>query len=481
MIRSLLKDSAVYGVSGAASRAVSAILAIALVRYLAREDYGRLDVLQSLLMIITVVVTLGVPSGVARSYFEALQEGHRERLAGAGLSIGIVSWLASALVLAPMVYFGGSGVWRVEEVVAVFASVLPTVMLAYLLLFFRLDKRPRAFAVVAVGSVITTTVIVLICVIGLGFGVAAVFWTICASKGVWAVVAARMQPFRVLPRLDWFYTKAILAFGVPLVPTAFAHWAQLHSNRFFIVGALGSSAVAVFGFAAQISLIATLANEAFQNAWLPRLIEGLQNDETRKNSARVFDLYIVAMFTLAATAGAAGPLIVHLVARPSYAEAGHLIAFLMCGTTWLGTAPILGVGTSAMRKTYLNLVPWGIGAGLNLLLLWLGLERFGLFAAGVAYLAGSLTVALTTLAISTRLYPIAFRPRMLILAAVSSILLPFALLVTPAAGSFAATIALRLLVAVVWSAALVLFGLNKPEKEKLMRILRKIIPAHARS
>ena len=423
LLRSLMSDSALYGVGAIASRFVEFLLIPLYTRMFTPAEYGLLDLLLTTSAVLFVVSELQIVSGVARGYYEAEQKGRLPQLIGTALALYFVNALAwAALGAGAFALAGadlGAGVgWGL--VVPVLAVLLPRQVFGLLQLVLRFERRPREFVALSLADVVTSGALSLLLIVGLDLGIAGALWGLAASKALWSLVALARRR-----RLGWGVVgaaaRAVLGYGVPLVPAVLAKWGQNYANRYLLLAQLSLFDVGLFGLAVRLAAVVAIADTAFRQAWDPMAAKMFGEEGREPVFARTLHLYLAAAFCVCTVLAAFGRDIVALVSGREYAGAGTLVGFLAFGLLWNGAANLLASGNAWARRTYWNALGFGAGVAVNLGLLAWAAPRWGLLAAGATYLAGALVAAALVTATAQRHHPIPYRLGWIAAAAAASV------------------------------------------------------------
>jgi O-antigen/teichoic acid export membrane protein len=479
LIRRIARDSFTYGIAGTASRFVSALLVPIYVRLFGPEQYGQLELLLAAYTILLLVSGLQVESGVAREYYEAKQAGRLSLLIGTGISLYLVSWI---VVAGCVLYFRVAGIGQEllggSHVYAILVLLLPAQLLGLAMLRYRFERRAALFGTIAVGDIISSGLLTIAAVRFFGMGVEGALWAQVCSKVGWCIFAFSPQGSDRSPAWSRSEGRAILSFGLPLVPSVLATWGQTYANRFLLAAHLPLAAVGVFGLAAKVAMVLALVNTAFSNAWLPYVIENARKPGGKEQVARLFDLYLWGAIVVAFGIMALAPLLIAVIAPPEYSAAVDLVGFILMGLVWVGAHPILGAGLLIARKSYWNAPVFVIGAGVNLGVLWLLVPRYGVLAASASYLLGAVISGVLFYFLSRKIERIPFRRRAVVAGLLLTFFSPlfwyFIRTGEPSIGDLLVMVPLRLSIALLLSTLAFFFILGREERWRLLAFLREI-------
>jgi O-antigen/teichoic acid export membrane protein len=368
-----------------------------------------------------------VESGIARGFFEAKRTNQEHVLVGTGLIIkgfGVTLWVLLSVLIFEF-FIKGYDVVSWLHVFPLLIALLPIQIVGIWQLLLRLQLRPRTFVLLSTGDIITSAVFNILAVVVLGWGIPGVLWGLFLSKLLWGVVGAFFLKGCYLLVWNSGFAKDILIYSLPLVPAILTKWTQNYANRFILVALLSLAQVGLYSLAVKLASVLALVDTAFRMAWDPYALQIMGQPDSEKKYARMLNYYLVAMFGLCALVSAVGGLVVYIFTTEGYYQASSFIGFISMGLLWNGSLQILALGTIIKRQTYWNVLGFGFGGGLNLILLWFTVENWGILAAGISYLLGSVVMAIFILLVAQYLHPIPYRYKSLIVTLIVSIILPF--------------------------------------------------------
>ncbi len=390
MSRTLIKDSAIYGLGSVLTRSLRLLLLPLYTRFLSVEDYGALSLLNLILEIASYFCLMGVSIAATRFYFE--------RDASEAYRRDIYATATTLLLALPVVVLviGGPAIWLLATkylgsvpffpyifVMLIVSAFTPVIKLLSGLL--RVQRRAVAFIRFNLAFfAVQTTAIVLALV--LGYGLAGQVYSQLLANVLFAGVAIAMLARFSPPRLSLPLARRMLAFGMPLVPFFLFTWMESAAARFALENFVNLQQVGIFALAAQFAGMLTLAATTLDNALLPHFLDRARQDDTARELGLLVSRYI-AVFGLAGLAVIvlAKPAIL-IMATSDYHDAARYVAPLTLAA-WLFVAnkPISWVLTQGRRTGLLSMLH-GVSAVVLvvLLLLFLGPLEMGIEGAALA-------------------------------------------------------------------------------------------------
>jgi len=423
MIRLLLKESAIYGIAGIASRAVGLLLVPFYTRALTPSDYGVMDTIAVSVTLVGMVADFGVGSGVARYFYEETDDRQR--------SLAFIGFFPAFLTL----IFGGilfafrAQISRIlfddlafTGVIVVASFTLPiNFVWNYSLLLWRLKNSPRPYVGWSTINLLITVGITIYFVVVMRIGIIGVFWGKLAGSIVCAPIAMFIHRRHIKWQIIWGQVRAVFSYGMPIVPASMLRWAQRYADRYLLLALTGVEQVGLYVFGVRVSSLLLLVTAPLELAWTPFALSIAGKPGHKITYARVLSGY-AALATLGiATLSFFSDDIVRLLAPASYWPARQVVGPL-AGVVVLDTAFILvAIGVNLAKKTALNTIAFAIGTIVDLIGVILFTDRFGINAAAISWFVASLCSVGLVFWFSQRNYLIPYKKFGLVIAVVITV------------------------------------------------------------
>lgn len=427
-LRSVLADSAVYGI-GLVALPVALLLATPmLARVLGPDGYGRVEVLTAILSVASVVAILGMDNGVARSYFDyGLDQPTQRRIvvrtgflavlmlsAVLGLILALVALASAQLLLSKP---SASSVAATLAAFALLPFMNGVIMSREI---FRLERSRRRYvtagliqALVGVGAAAS--------LVAAGAGPAGYFVGLILGSCAALAFCLRYGGFFSRDHLiDRRELGTMLRYGAPLVPAALATWVIFALDRALLASMRGLFDVGYYGLASKVAAPLFIAMNAFAVAWIPFILS--------QPPARQLELRARALTAVAAAAGVGyvivllvAPSLVSILGGASFAPSVDAVPGIALG--WLGWGIALVVATefAITRRTSVVAVGTLIAAAANVALNVALIPAFGFVGAAWATAGSFFLLALIYLIWERRTSPAPYR--WLRLGAIAAVLL----------------------------------------------------------
>lgn len=418
-LKSLSKDSVIYGISSAIGRMVHVLLAPILTRIFAPQDYGIISLIQVAISFFVIVAGANIISGMFHYYYRFDEEEKRRQTLGTGIIV--ISLFA--LVTSGGLYIFSSEIASLLEnradanteydlsaylriaSIGLFFSLISSLFQSIL----RLAREPFKFLLVEAVRISAHFAAVILFVIIMNKGIEGVFWA-----GVFApFVALGFGLFFIKKRIDWVVSLPILglvlAYCIPQIPGVLVNWAQSQLGRVFLNFYVPLTDLGLYSIAFTVSSIFLLFITAFRMAFDPYALSIMKNEDAPRFYARFHLLYGVAFGCLFAVVNAFARPLLMLLTPPSYHDAYDLVIFFLIGHFYMGINNILGIGISISRKTifisYAQFFSFIVFIASNFLLV----PYYGSKGAAVAFMCGTITQTFAYYVFAQKLWPAPYR------------------------------------------------------------------------
>lgn len=201
--------------------------------------------------------------------------------------------------------------------------------------------------------------------------------------------------------------RQMLQYCIPLIPAAVFWWIMGVSDRYMVQYFLGSDANGIYAVAYKIPTILTILASVFLDAWqLSAIVEsgGSRNAHLRFYG-RIWDAFTSVVLLGAGGIIAASPLLIRILADPSYYDAWRYVPMLTLSMAAAAFSNFMGSVYVVTKKSTASFWTSLAGAAANIVLnLWL-IPRIGIQGAAVATFASCLVVFLIRLVSARRILP----------------------------------------------------------------------------
>ena len=390
-------------------------------RLLSKSDYGLLSLTNTTLSILGLVVGVGLPNAVVRFAAERLKENNRDTylrfnatlLSGATViaAVGAAAvMLVSALVpLSPEF----QELRRTFQYVA--AVLVSRSAMNILLEFYRVARNVRGYNLVCLSNKIANVTC----------SIAGYWWLRSLSGLLMGMAAGEVVSTGIAAALAYHrgYWSALrpsmkdlsggVRFAAALMLGQVCASIMTYGDRYFIQGYLGPEAVAGYAVAYDFCLyIQVLFTTSFRLSVLPEIVTKYTEagpEEAGRFLAKSFQYFSWLMIGVGFGAVAVGQQFLTTLASAKYAEAGHLLPWLVPGILLGSLSFLFSSGLYLAKRNDLWFWVAAASALLNTAINIILIPRIGVLGAALSTLVTYVAQTLAVIAVSRRFLPVPFQ------------------------------------------------------------------------
>ena len=396
-VGSAVRSGAVYAAAAVVQRGILFLLLPVYTRVLPPAEYGRLSVLLAVAAAATILLSCGMDTAFFRTYFALRDDVTRQRqfvttvwaflLVVPPAAAAVLSLVAAPLLAtSDVVPAGELAIALAGAALFVSATIVPLALL-------RAEERLRDYLILTGITATTTAGFTLIAVVGLDGGVVGWLIAVVAANAVTLIAAARIIPLQLSTGVDRALLAAPLAIGLPLIPHVLSHWGLGVSNRLILAGIVSTSQVGIYALAANIALPVAIVMTGMATGFFPLYARAATEQTALAALRQVVMVQYLLVLAVATVGTLIGPIAVHYLAPPAYADAANLVPWITLGYGFLGLyfLPMNAVSLTAGRTGHVWVCTVA-AAGANLACLLLLEPRIGLKGAALAVTLGYLVL-----------------------------------------------------------------------------------------
>ncbi len=409
MLKTLLRDAAVYGAATVLTRAISLFLVPIYTRVLVPAEYGAIDILAIFGNLVTLTVALEISQAVARFLPDASDEAERRQLVTTAAVFSVVvysAFLVVALLLVdPLRSIVVGDAISTGTMALALVSIWLTGIFQLGQTVLRFSMRPAGFTVASLAYSLVSIGVSVALVVGARAGVAGVLGGQVAGGIVGTLVAAWLARRLFGAAFSGERLRAMLTFSAPLVPASIGVFVTLYVDRIALNALASLASVGVFGIGYRLASVVTLLMIGFQMALTPLIYERYREASTPPELARVFRLFVAFAALLGLTLSVWSPEILR-VATPAAYHGADVVVPLLTPAIMLANMYVFMPGLAIAKRTRtMGLLTIG-GAVLNTALNIVLIPVLDIRGAALATLTSAVAVFLAYIVTSQRHYPV---------------------------------------------------------------------------
>ena len=396
----LMKNTVIFTLGNLATKLITFFLVPLYTYVLTTEEYGTVDLITTVSMVVAPVLMLNIGESVLRFSLDPNTDKNEV------MSVGILCLLVAAVLGIFLIPCGNLIQAHQHFGTCLYLYVLSAAMVQIFLCNLRGQEKLLHFSV---GNIINTACVGVLNILFLlyfHFGVYGYLGAYILSNMVTSIYAFSVGRVGKVLRnfhIDRNLLKRMACYSVVLIPNVFMWWIMNSADRIIVTAFLGVAANGVFAISYKIpSLLATISS-IFNQAWSYSAIREDESSDKTEYTNRVYHtMFSMILFLASGMLLVVKPFLSIYVA-PEFYYAWKYVPFLVIGFVFQSMATFLSTPYTVNFDSKGFLFSAAIGAVVNLVLNFLLVNRMGIHGVALATAISYITVFIYR-AIDTRKY-----------------------------------------------------------------------------
>ena len=417
-IKSLSKDSMIYGFGGVIAQLVTLITAPIITRILLPAEYGALALVQSTFAFFVMFVGLNLNSGV---YFYFFDLGKDQKTKKEILSTGLFFFLGFGFFCAVLIWFLAPFINQLLIIKKVdieinytpFLKILSITLLFNLLAsnfqsLCRMTKQPKKFLILTLVAVIFQPIFVLIFLLFFKYRIMGVLIAQFLVSILTTVIGFFLLRNFYKIYFSKSYLKLFLSYSMPQFPSVFINLLTQESNRFFLNYFVPLTQLGLFSISSRVAGGFLLFTGAFRMAWDPFALSIMKKEDSKETYKNMYSIYFMGFIFFGCIISVLSKPILMILVPLEYYEAYIYVCFFVFAYIYQGANNIIGIGISISKKTkyisYAQAIVLIVSLTCNLILI----PIYGVYGALIALIISYFVQGASYYYFASKVYPIGF-------------------------------------------------------------------------
>ncbi len=359
-----LQQMAIYGSALVLMKAMSLIMVPVFTHFLEPADYGRLDVLQTLANLFSIIIAFGLSDALFRFCGDQADPVQRKRTAagifGLAILIGGASLILTQIFAASLAELLPGGVSEVQ-VRLILGSLAVSGAILVPMSWLRMQDKAFAYMLASAGCAVIQAALAAV-LLYLGYGIEGVLFSGLLCMSVLALILFVFQVRNTGISLQVSSYSKYGHFGSVLTFAGFSAFIIDSFPRWLLAGSVGPAEMATFALAAKIAVMAAFLTQPFNMWWMPRRFAVLSETDGLSKCARASESGITIALTAAILVSASAPLIITFMTPASYHGAIIYVPALALFMAINASIRLLNLGCLSKDRTLSPLIIDGTAA-----------------------------------------------------------------------------------------------------------------------
>ena len=391
--KELVKNTIIIFIGKFCTQFITLLLLPLYTHFLATEDYGYIDLIQTYLTFFIPLILLKIDAGIFRFLIDARKsEEEKNKIITNGIFIVFVELIISTILFAIVVK-----IFSVKYSILIVMNLISLSVLTFLLQIVRGIGKNKQYSFSSIIAAIVTIVLNLIFLVGFHKNgkyvlIASLISNIICT--IYLLIVNKILKNVKIKYIDKKLIKDLLKYSIPMIPNELSWWIVHVSDRTIISYALGVAANGIYSVSCKFSNILSSIFNIFNLSWQESAalhINDTDKDEFFSNVInKVFNLFICFCIGILACL----PFVFELLIKDSYREAYKYVPILLLANIFSVLIGLIGSIYVAKKMTKEVAKTTMIAAIINLTIDVVLIKVIGIYAAAISTLVSYMLLAI---------------------------------------------------------------------------------------
>jgi O-antigen/teichoic acid export membrane protein len=388
-LKNVIKHGSLYLLGNMLTRMVSFLMLPIYTRFLTTADYGVLEIVTLVSMLLSIVFSLRLAGAMTRYYYEYKNSKDENSLVSTvQISVVIIAAVAAYLLSQNSEFISRIAVGN-SEYSQYFGLI--SITLAFELCeqvpytYLRILNKSMYFILMSLTQLVLGLTLNIYFIVYLKQGVIGVLYSMIISHGIVSILLVGYTFWKVKFGFDVLKLKKLFKFGLPFIPASLLIFVLNMGDRFLLARMTNLSEVGIYALGYKFGmLVGEFIGGPFSNIWGPKRVEIYVS---RTNGNEMFSRIFIYLSFLLVVVGLGLSVIVKeilmLIAAPEFWSAYRVVPFVIIGYAFYTLYYVVDIGFYVKDRTFwypiINAIAVAVNVGLNLILI----PRYGALGAGM--------------------------------------------------------------------------------------------------
>lgn len=381
--KDLAKNTAIVSIGKICTQLITFFLLPIYTAVLSNEEYGVVDLLNTLTSLLLPIATLQIEQGIFRYLLDCRENKEKQTTLITTVSKFIL--VQSAICI--LIFLCASPFIHNEYKYFLMANLLMGILSSISLQICRGLGDNKTYAV---GSFITgalTVILNVIFIVAFKWGAYGMLIATAISNllcAIYVFVKKKIYKYIDIKQNDKKLLKDIIKYSVPLIPNMISWWIVSASDRTIISAVIGVAQNGIYSAANKFSGIFSTLYSVFNLTWTESASININSEDRDEFFSKIFDFIVRFFGSLCLGTIAVMPFVFGILVNEKFAESYYQIPILILGSvfnilvSFLGSVYVAKKLTKEIAKTSI------IAAIINIVLNIALINQIGLYAASIS-------------------------------------------------------------------------------------------------
>ena len=387
----LAKNTAIISIGKCATQLITFFLLPLYTKLLTTEEYGIVDLLNSLVVFILPIATLQVEQAVFRFLIDCRNNEKEKKKILTTTFVQIVFQFALLCLIYMLVQRYVNNKYKIFLILNIFAHIFSAMMLQISRGIGSNKDYAICSFIISFSNVVLNVVLIAFIRIGAYGLLIANFVSNCLG-GIYIVIKQKLYKYIDFKYIDFKILKEMLKYSMPLIPNALSWWVVNVSDRLIITYYLGAGENGVYTAANKFSSAYVTIYNIFNITWTEALAINANSKDKEQFINKIMHVIFVLFSTMCIGIIAIMPYIFPIMVDSKYEAGYRQIPILMIGSLFNVLVALISAIYVAEKKSAQLAKTTMLAAIINIITNVMLIKKIGLYAASISTLVAYLIV-----------------------------------------------------------------------------------------
>lgn len=377
----LLKNTIIFAIGNFGTKFIAFFLVPLYTNVLSTSDYGTVDLIYTIGMMLVPILTLNIAEAVLR--FPLDKDADYNKIMSTGLIVFLFSVVLGGVLIPIVSSFGRLGDYTIYIFLYTVTAASSQIFLFYL-------KGKELLIRYSLGNVIQTFSVAVFNILFLlvmqkgieGYLVAYILANVVTT--IYAFVAGNLWSVFKNFKLDVSLTKKMIRYSSVLIPNSFMWWIMNSVDRIMVTAIVGVAENGVYAVAYKLPTLLSAVMSIFNQAWSFSAIKENESSDKEEYSNQVFEQLVSVVILVAIGMLMVTKVFLKYYVGKDYYEAWRHIPYLMIGFVFMTLGTFLSSSYTVHKDSWGFLASGTAGAIINVILNFVLIPGLGATGAAIA-------------------------------------------------------------------------------------------------
>lgn len=387
--KKLVNNSLIFAIGNFGSKALQFILVPLYSYTLTTNQFGEVDVLTTLVSLLSPLVCLDIYDAVFRYALDRSADKKKVFNSGIMFLFGISIFLF-------LFFLGINLFWPLKKYLLALILLIVSMVSSLISNYARAANYVKQFAISGILNTFSIGVLNVLMLLVWKMGVTGYLLSMILGltiSSIYLLVVLNFKNLFSFSKFSLLTLKEMIIYSIPLIPNALAWWLNSSSDRFFILFFIGASANGLYAMANKIPNILNMLSNIFFQSWQMSVVDEFYEDNSKKFISNVFNYFVSFMFLCSIGILALLKPIFRLFINGSYYSAWEVTPLVLLAVIYSSFSAFIGTMYTASKKTVPIFLTTLVGAIVNIIASLIFVKIFGINGAALANVISFLVVS----------------------------------------------------------------------------------------